>query len=198
MTKPNLRILVITGTIRHGRISRKLADWYILNASNYRSDIEFELLDIADLNLPLFNEPLSPQLHQYSPMQKELAAKVDTADGFIFVTAEYNHAPPGSLKNFLDYLYTEWNYKAAAFLGYGVNGGVRSIEHLVQILTELRTASIRDHILVTDINSAIDTVSGKVKPEHIRGHITKQLDELAHWSYALRALRQQLHTRRSI
>jgi len=193
-TEPNLKILVIVGTTRRGRLGRTIADWYMRSANDHRLDIE--ILDVADLDLPLFNEAVSPQLHQYSPIQKELAAKINQADGFIFVTGEYNHAPPASLKNLLDYLYTEWNYKAAAFVGYGVNGGIRSIEHLVQILTELRIASIRDHIIVTDINSAIDDATKEVKPQYVRGHITKQLDELAHWSRALRSLRQQKYEKR--
>jgi NAD(P)H-dependent FMN reductase len=86
-------------------------------------------MDIQSFNLPLLDEPVPPSMNQYSkPHTKAWAAKIDTFDGFVFVTPEYNHGTSGALKNALDYLYKEWNNKAAGFVGYGSAGGARAVE----------------------------------------------------------------------
>src|SRR6185437_3347359 len=94
-----------------------------------RSDAEFELVDLLDFNLPLLDEPMPPSLGQYTkPHTKAWAAKVDSFDAYVFVTPEYNHGIPGALKNALDFVYREWNNKAAGFVSYGSANGVRAVE----------------------------------------------------------------------
>lgn len=186
-----LHILVIAGTVRQGRVSRKIADWYLAEAKKIHPDATYELLDIADWNLPLFSEAMTPMMHQYSELQEKLAAKVGAADAFVFVTGEYNHSVPGSLKNFIDYLNAEWNYKPAAFVGYGTNGGVRSIEHLIQIMSELRVkplGSSSDHIYINAPWEALDD-NGVPKDGYKHGDIGAQLKELSWWGNALKAAR---------
>ena len=95
MSKP--KILVVVGTTREGRSGRKVADWYMAEAQKIDSGLDLELLDLKDLDLPLFNEPMSPMWGKYSDVQKSLASKVGAADGFVFVTAEYNHSVSASL-----------------------------------------------------------------------------------------------------
>lgn len=187
-TMSNPKILVIVGTTRQGRSGRKVADWYITEAKSAAPELNFELLDIADLDLPLFNEPVPPMMHQYSDIQNKLAKKVGAADGYIFVAAEYNHSVSGSLKNFLDYLGAEWHHKPAAYVGYGATGGIRAIEHLVQIMAELRVVSTRDHILIHAIWEAFDE-TGKLKAGYQNGDVTAQLKEFLWWVTALRAAR---------
>ena len=182
------KILVITSTTRKGRSGRKVADWYLAEAKKAAPEAEFELLDIADLNLSIFDEPVSPMYHQYTEEQEKLAQTIGSADGYIFVTGEYNHSVPGSLKNFLDYLYAEWNHKVAGYVGYGAVGGVRAIEHLVQIMTELKVASLRDHVMINAIWEALDD-NGVPKPGYVHGDITAQLTELLWWTNALKAAR---------
>ncbi len=183
------KILVIVGTTRQGRSGRKVADWYLAEAKKAApAGMELELLDVADLNLPLFNEPMSPMMHQYSETQNKLAEKVGAADGFIFVTGEYNHSVPASLKNFIDYLNAEWHHKAAAYVGYGAIGGVRAIEHLVQIMAELRVASVRETVMVNAIWEALDE-NGVPKPGYFHGDFAAQLTELAWWVDALKTAR---------
>ena len=186
MSKP--KILVVVGTTRQGRSGRKVADWYMSQVAEAGVEADFELLDVAELNLPLFNEPASPMMHQYSDLQNSLAEKVGAADGFVFVTAEYNHSVPASLKNFLDYLNAEWHHKAAAYVGYGAIGGARAIEHLIQILSELRVASIRDHVMVNAIWEALDE-NGIPKPGYVHGDVKGQLTELLWWANALKTAR---------
>jgi NAD(P)H-dependent FMN reductase len=94
-------------------------------------DAEFELVDIKDFNLPLLDEPVPPSMGQYSkPHTKVWAAKISSFDGYVFVTPEYNHGISGALKNAIDFLFAEWNNKAAGFVSYGSVGGARAMEQL--------------------------------------------------------------------
>lgn len=182
MSKP--KILVVTSTIREGRLGHKIAEWYIRQAKSTTDALEFELLDIDDLNLPLFNEPLPPMYHQYGDLQNNLATIIEGADGFVFITGEYNYSVPGSLKNFLDYLYDEWGRRPATFVGYGVHGGVRAIQDLVPILSALGlpVLSWYGHTLHIDSPWEAFDEDGDIRPELLKGDISKQLKELQLWS----------------
>ena len=177
-----LKIFVIVGTVRQGRVGRKVADWYLAEAKKAAPDVEFEILDTAELNLPLFNEPMPPLYHQYGALQETLAEKIASADGFVVVTGEYNHSIPGSLKNLLDYVAAEWGRKPAAFVGYGGGGAIRAIEHIIQV------ATIKDHITINAIWEALDE-KGVPKPGYVYGSIPDQLKELSWWAKALKQAR---------
>ena len=102
-----------------------------------RSDAELELVDIKDFNLPLLDELVPPTMSQYSqPHTKAWPAKIASFDAYVFVTPEYNHSTSGALKNAIDYLYTEWNNKAAGFVSYGGMGGARAAEQLRLVMGE--------------------------------------------------------------
>src|SRR5437899_5262432 len=125
-----VRIGIILGSTRPGRHGEAVAKW-VYEIAHKRSDAEFELVDIKDFNLPLLDEPVPPSLGQYSKEHtKAWAAKIDSFDGYVFVTPEYNHGICGALKNAIDFLFREWNNKAAGFGGYGSAGGVRAAEDL--------------------------------------------------------------------
>ncbi len=114
---------------------------------------EYELVDIKDYNLPLLDEPLPASMGQYmSPHTKARAKKIKSLDAFIFVTGEYNHSLPAVLKNALDYLYVEWNNKAAGFVSYGSAGGSRAVELLRLIMDELQVADVRNQVLLSLFN----------------------------------------------
>lgn len=190
-----LKILVIVGTVRQGRVGRTIAEWYMTEAQKVACEInmELELFDISEYDLPVFNEAIPPLLHHYGKTQQTLAEKINQADGFVFVTGEYNHSVPGSLKNFIDYVFAEWNYKAATYVGYSVTGGLRAIEHLVQIMTELKVVSVANSfntISIVNIIEAFDT-DGKLKPDYIHGNIETQLQELSFWASALKEARRK-------
>lgn len=138
-----VRIGIIIGSTRPGRVGESVARW-VSEVAGRRSDAEFELVDIKDYELPLLDEPVPPAMGQYSKEHtKKWAAKVATFDAFIFVTPEYNHSVPGSLKNAIDFLFNEWNNKVAGIVSYGSVGGVRAAEHLRQILGEVQIADVR-------------------------------------------------------
>jgi NAD(P)H-dependent FMN reductase len=140
------KIAVVLGTTRPGRLGKAVADWVFARAIE-RTDASFEFLDVADFGLPLLDEPLPPSRGQHLNAHTVAWAKaVDRYDGYIFVTGEYNHSIPGSLKNALDFLYAEWNNKAAAFVSYGSAGGTRAVEHLRQVAGELQMADVRAQV----------------------------------------------------
>lgn len=151
-----LRIAVVVGSTRPGRVGRTVADWVLENAQD-RSDAQFEMVDLADFALPLLDEPLPPSLGRYrNEHTKAWAEAIGSFDGFVIVTGEYNHSVPGALKNALDFLYREWNNKAVAFVSYGSAGGIRAVEHLRLIAAELQMADVRAQValpLATDFEN---------------------------------------------
>jgi NAD(P)H-dependent FMN reductase len=182
------KILIITSTQRNGRSGHNIAKWYLNEAKKIAPEAQFELLDIAELDLTLFNEAIPPLYADghYTPAQQELADKITAADGYVFVLGEYNKSIPAPLKNLFDHLSErEWQHKAAAFVGYGVHGAFFSISHLMHVLISFRVMSINDTVTIDTIWDALDE-SGSPKPKHVRGDMQKQLNELLWWTKALR------------
>ncbi|MDR0787232.1 MAG: NAD(P)H-dependent oxidoreductase [Gemmatimonadota bacterium] len=142
------RIAIIISTTRDTRIGDKAARW-IADAAESHSEFEAEIVDIRDFDLPFFNEPASNRwVPSKDPAALRWQKKIGEFDGYIFVTAEYNHSISGALKNALDQAYVEWNRKAAAFVGYGGVGGARAVEHLRGICSELQMMSVQSAIHV--------------------------------------------------
>jgi NAD(P)H-dependent FMN reductase len=137
-----LRIAIIIGSTRPNRNGEAVAKW-VHEVAKKRSDAEFELVDIKDFNLPLLDEPVPPIMGQYSkPHTKAWAAKIASFDAYVFVTPEYNHGISGALKNAIDFLYGEWNNKAAGFVSYGGASGARAVEQLRLVLAEVQMATV--------------------------------------------------------
>lgn len=183
-------VAVIVGSTRPGRRAEAVARW-IFEIARKRSDARFELVDIASFNLPHLDEPMPPSLGKYTqPHTKAWAAKIDSFDAFVFVTPEYNHGPPGVLKNAIDFLYREWNNKAAAFVGYGGSGASRAIEQLRLIMSEVQVATVRAQVglsLLTDFEKY--TVFNPAPRQEAA--VTPMLDQLVAWGSALKTLRQK-------
>lgn len=184
-----VKIGIIIGSTRPGRNGEAVARWVYENASK-RTDAEFELVDIADFNLPLLDEPVSAAYGQYSKEHtKAWSAKIASFDGYVFVTPEYNHATTGALKNAIDFLYNEWNNKAAGFVGYGSLGGALAIENLRMICAELQIADVRTQVslsLFTDFeNFSVFKPNEAIHIPSLNG----MLDQLIAWSTALQTLR---------
>lgn len=182
------KIAIIIGSTRPGRIGSKVAEWVQKQAADH-AGAEFEVLDLSDFDLPLLDEPAPAAMGQYSrPHTHRWAETIAAYDGFIFVTPEYNHSMPASLKNAIDYLYAEWRNKAAAFVSYGVDNGARAIEHLRPVLTHLDVATIGFHVALS-LYDDFENFS-EFRPRDI--HLPKfgpMLDQLILWANALRAVR---------
>jgi NAD(P)H-dependent FMN reductase len=144
-----VRIAIILGSTRPGRVGEAVARW-VHGITGKRKDAEYEYVDIKDFNLPLLDEPVPPSRGQYSkPHTKAWAAKIASFDGFVFVAPEYNHGISGALKNAIDFLYAEWNNKAAGFVSYGSAGGARSVESLRLVMGELMVADVRAQVMLS-------------------------------------------------
>ncbi len=133
---PNL--LIVIGSTRPGRIGVPVANWFIEQATAH-AGFDLEVVDLAELDLPLLNEPAHPRLRQYTQDHtRAWSAMVDAADAITMVTSEYNYGYPAALKNAIDYLHHEWRYKPVGFVSYGgVAAGTRAVQQLKQVVTAL-------------------------------------------------------------
>jgi NAD(P)H-dependent FMN reductase len=183
-----IKIAIIVGSTRPGRKAEAVARW-VHGIAKDRSDAEFEVVDIQDFNLPLLDEPIPPSLGQYSkPHTKAWAAKIASFDAFVFVTPEYNHGTSGALKNAIDYLYLEWNNKAAGFVGYGSAGGVRAVEQLRLVMGELQVADVRAQVMLSLYSDFENFTTFKPADRHEKS-VHAMLDQLIAWGGALKTLR---------
>jgi NAD(P)H-dependent FMN reductase len=185
-----VRIGIIIGSTRPGRVGEQVARW-VLERAERRDDAEFELVDLQDYELPHLDEALPPSTGQYAHAHtRAWAEKVASFDGYIFVTPEYNHSTSGALKNAIDFVYGEWNNKAAGLVSYGAAGGLRAAEHLRLVLGEVQIADVRQQVsfsLATDFENY--SVLAPTGPQE--GQLATQLDQLVAWAGALRAVREQ-------
>ncbi|MCH8553474.1 MAG: NAD(P)H-dependent oxidoreductase [Natronospirillum sp.] len=183
-----LKIAVVTGSTRPGRNNEAVAHW-VLDHANRVEGAEFELVDIADFNLPLLDEPMPPMMNQYQHEHtKKWSAKIAGFDGYVFITPEYNHSTSAALKNAIDYLNLEWNDKAAGFVGYGSAGGVRAVEHLRQIASEVRLAHVRDQVQLSLFTDFENFSSFKPQPNQVDALHT-MLKDVVRWAGAMKTLR---------
>lgn len=195
-----IRIAVIVGSTRPGRRARQVADWVTETAARHPAikggEAVLETVDLADHGLPLLDEPVPAAFGRYSnPHTVTWSETIGSFDGYVFVTPEYNHSIPAALKNAIDFLFTEWNDKAAGFVGYGTTGGIRAVEQLRLMLAEVKVAGVRSQValsLFTDFRLTDPSVDpGVLVPgEHQEPTLMRMLDELVAWTRAFKALRE--------
>jgi NAD(P)H-dependent FMN reductase len=185
-----LKVGIIVGSTRPGRKAEAVARW-VHEIARKRTDADFEVVDIQDFNLPLLDEPVPPSMGQYSkPHTKAWAAKVGSFDAFVFVTPEYNHGTSGALKNAIDFLFAEWNNKAAGFVGYGSAGGVRAVEHLRLVMAEVHVATVRNQVALSLFTDFENFTTFKPDPRHEKS-VNAMLDQVLAWGGALQPLRKK-------
>jgi NAD(P)H-dependent FMN reductase len=185
-----LKVAIIIGSVRPGRKGEGVGKW-VFELAQKRSDAEYTLLDLKEMNLPFLDEPGAAASGNYTKEHtRAWSAKIAAFDAFVFVTPEYNHGVCPALKNALDFLYKEWNNKAAGFVGYGIVGGARSVEHLRLTCAELQMATVRQQVTLL---LATDWENYEVFKPHPRHEKTlgALLDQLNAWGGALQTLRNQ-------
>lgn len=146
MSSEKTKIQIIIGSTRQGRYSDKAAQW-LLEELKKETQVEAELVDLRDYTLPFFDEPISPMRGNGTytkPEVQKWADKIKSADAYIMITPEYNHGYSAVLKNAIDHLYPEWNYKPVGFLSYGAAGGARAVEQMRQVVVELKMLPVKD------------------------------------------------------
>ncbi|AGT30606.2 reductase [Geobacillus genomosp. 3] len=182
MANETLKIGIILGSTRQGRVSPQVGKW-VKELADQRGDAHYEIVDIADFNLPFFGttDGTEPGIAAWNE-------KLASLDGFVFIVQEYNHSITGALKNALDWAREAWNNKAAGIVSYGSTGGARAAEHLRGICGELKIADVRTH---PTLSLFTDFENGTVfKPQafHVE-QVNAMLDELLLWSRALKTVR---------
>jgi NAD(P)H-dependent FMN reductase len=188
-----LKIAIVISTTRAGRFGHKPAQW-VHDIAAQRDDIETEIIDLRDFPMPFFDEVAS---NAWAPSQNPVAQrwqkKVAEFDGYIFVTAEYNHSISAVLKNALDYAYPEWVKKPAAFVGYGSVGGARAVEHLRGVAAELQMATVRNavHIQGADFMAVWREGKDLKGIAYLETGVKDMLDQLVWWAKALKTARDQ-------
>jgi NAD(P)H-dependent FMN reductase len=192
-----LRIGIVVGSTRPQRRAEIAARWVHEHASRHAAagDVMFEVVDVASYQLPLLDEPVPAAIGSYQQGHtRRWADTIAALDGFVFVTPEYNHSLPAALKNAIDFLFAEWNDKAAGFVSYGLNGGIRAAEHLRLTLAEVKVACVRSQValsLFTDFSFGDITEPGTCAPaRHHEQVLHRMLDEIIAWAGALKSLRE--------
>jgi NAD(P)H-dependent FMN reductase len=181
---------IVIASTRPGRKGDRVARWFETRAVHH-GGFDVELVDLAEVNLPLFDEPEHPRLRKYAHEHtKRWSERVARGDAFVFVTPEYNYGAPPSLVNALDYLVHEWAYKPVAFVSYGgVSGGTRSVQMTKLTVTALRMMPIPDAVSLPFF-ARMFAADGTFAPdERQNAAAAAMLDELARWTAAMRTLR---------
>ena len=176
---------VIAGSTRPVRQATVVAEWVCADPI---PSLDLVLIDLADVGLPLLCEPAPAASGQYDqPATRSWSQLVAEFDAFVLVTPEYNHSTSAALKNALDHLYREWQDKPVAFVGYGLDGGTRAVEHLRAIAAELGMAGVGPQV---SIDLRADYAAGRLEPRSFQPAARRRmLDQLAGWATALRAAR---------
>ncbi|MFL6159449.1 MAG: NADPH-dependent FMN reductase [Marmoricola sp.] len=184
-----MKIAILVGSTRPGRKGTEVARW-ILERASQRDDAEFEIVELADFDLPLLCEPTIPgaaKRDYATPQTRVWSAKVDEFDGFVWVTPEYNHGVPAAMKNALDVLYPEWNHKAVGFVSYGANEGVRAVEHWRGIVANVLMVATRGQLTFSTFSEWPDGVF--TPSERREGELRNLLKQLVAMTGAVGTLR---------
>src|ERR1700744_2449507 len=178
------KLKIISSTVRPGRKGPIIAKW-VAEEVKKQGDFDVEVLDLGEINLPLMNEPVHPVMKQYEHEHtKQWSAKIEEADAFIFVTAEYDYSYPASLKNALEYLLHEWAYKPAGVVGYSIGpfGGVRAIQNLKSDLLSLKCVALGEFVPIPNINQFVTDDGVFLPNEQVIGTTTLMLGQLQRWT----------------
>ncbi|UAJ81204.1 NAD(P)H-dependent oxidoreductase [Leifsonia sp. ZF2019] len=190
------KLKIIVGSTRPTRMADRVAPW-VTAAARAHSGFEVEVLDLMEWDLPLFAEhfgtlgdPADPTYSQ--PLVKRWNRTIADGDAFLIITPEYNHSVPAALKNAIDTVWASnaFRNKPVAFVGYsaGIGGGIRSIEHLVQIAVEAEAVPLRSAVIVPFVNDAFGDDGLPTNPITTAG-LSLLLEDLAWWSTALERAR---------
>lgn len=188
-----MKIQVIVGSTRPGRTSEKVAKW-VMEQVEQTEGVEFELLDLKDYPLPFYEENGSPKSLKgkyENPLAQKWNDKVGEGDGYIIITAEYNHGYTPVLKNALDYVYFNWNNKPVGYVSYGTVGGARAVEQLRQVAVELQQAPIRESVLIPKIWEMQDQAGNLQGMDEYNESFKLMLDQLLWWTKALKTARDE-------
>ncbi|MFI6155081.1 NADPH-dependent FMN reductase [Kitasatospora sp. NPDC051170] len=186
-----LRVAVIVGSVREGRLAPTVTDWFLQSAANHAPDLDLDVIDLADVDLPLAMPDWGA-----APTPRAAAAlagvtpRLARADAFVVVTPEYNHSFPAALKNLIDWHREQWQAKPVGFVSYGgLGGGLRAVEQLRLVFAELHAVTMRDSVSLHGPWSGIGP-DGRPRDGAVgEGAAKGMLGQLHWWARALRTAR---------
>lgn len=183
------QLRIITASTRPGRVGPAVSAWLEAICTPF-PNINARVLDLADYDLPIFNEPKHPRLGQYEhEITRRWASDIASADAFVFVMPEYDHMPPASLINAITYLSKEWQYKPAGLVSYGgLSAGLRAAQALKPMLMGLKIVPLVESVAIPMIADKVSNGSLENTPL-LQQAAELMLTELHRWSGALKALR---------
>lgn len=191
MSENRTRIQIIIASTRPGRAGLPVAQWVVQEAAQ-REDYDFEVVDLAEVDLPPLLEPHHPRLQNYTQAHTRAFSKtISRADGFIIVLPEYNHGYNAELKNALDHLALEWAGKPVALVSYGgIAGGARATHALKPVLAALRMLLVPEGVLIPMVNTYLQGKGEErafVPSPQIAAGLAETLDGLQRWIRLTRA-----------
>ncbi|OIJ95570.1 NADPH-dependent FMN reductase [Streptomyces monashensis] len=187
-----LRVAVVVGSVREGRVGRAVADWFLGTAAD-DPGLDLDVIDLAEVELPLvlpgWGGGPSPEA---AAVLGDVSPRLAAADAFVVVTPEYNHSFPASLKNFVDWHYVQWQAKPVGFVSYGgLGGGLRAVEQLRTVFAELHAVTVRDSVSLHGPWSGLTEDGTPRDADVCAGAAKGMLGQLAWWGRALRAARAE-------
>jgi NAD(P)H-dependent FMN reductase len=189
VSAPVLQIII--ASTRPGRVGPSVAAW-IYDRAKSHGGFDVELVDLAEVNLPMFDEPKHPRFGEYVHQHtKDWSATISRADAFIFVMPEYNYGFNAVIKNAIDYLNREWQHKPVGFVSYGgVAAGTRAVQMLKQVITTLKMVPVLESVNIPFVQQFLDADRNLVPNDVMEGAAKAMLDELERLTPALRSVRQ--------
>jgi NAD(P)H-dependent FMN reductase len=184
-----MKLNVIVCSTRPGRVGLSVARW-AHEAAVRHAGFEAELVDLADFNLPVYDEPKHPRLRDYQHEHtRRWAASVESADAYVFVTPEYNYFPPPSLVNAVNYVFHEWSYKPAGLVSYGgISGGLRAAQAAKTLLSTVKLVPLTEGVPVPQVGEHIKDGVFQATDHH-EGGMATMLNEMVRWATALKTMR---------
>lgn len=180
-----MRIAIVVGSTRPGRLGIQVAEW-VAEQATQRDGVAYELVDLADFDLPLLSEPTIPGAANGSYENLKTQAwsdRIKQFDGYIWVTPEYNHGVPAAMKNAFDVLYVEWRHKAFGFVAYGATGGLRVVEQWRLIIANTESVGARAQVAASTI---ADFEDGTFAPrDFLAGDLSGVFEQTESWAKLL-------------
>lgn len=185
-----LNLKIILASTRPGRKGPAISSWFYDIAAKHPA-FTTELLDLAVINLPFLDEPMMPRFKKYEHQHtKDWSAMIEPADAFVIVTSEYNYGFPATIKNALDFLLHEWEYKPVAFVSYGgISGGIRAVQMLKQVVTAMNMMPLAEAVHIPAFTKRINGQGKFNSDEGLDKSANLILDELNKWAMALKPMR---------
>ncbi len=185
-----LKLQVIVASVRQGRVGLPVAQWFVQAAERF-GKFDLELVDLKTWNLPLMDEPEHPRLGHYQHQHtKNWSQQIDKADAFVLVMPEYNYSMTAPLKNALDYLAREWQYKPVGFVSYGgISGGTRAVQMAKQVVTTLKMMPIPEAVNVSFVQKYLNSEGQFEATQELEKSAEIMLEELNHWAVHLKPMR---------